>query len=195
MVIKSGIIELKCMACGGRSPVDNRHKLCTFILKNPPTVPTEYEKKAKKASAKAKGQVFIPLVYSSAPLFSLPLTCALLASLTIIILKDENGAEPSEEGNGKQEEDKLPRTSSKSKKKKDHEEDEEDVVWFTDTSKEAAEQRRKNMLDTTSELAAKLLNTGISGNPPSPPPPFSRIFSALLTRRLRSVSLLLTHSS
>lgn len=140
MVIKSGIIELKCMACGGRSPVDNRHKLCTFILKNPPTIPTEYEKKAKQAAKaqKARGG-------------------------------EDNGAEPSE-GNGK-EEDKLPRTSSKSKKKKAQEEDDEDdVVWYTDTSKEAAEQRRKDMLDNTSELAAKLLNTGISDKDSKPDP-------------------------
>lgn len=42
MVIKSGLIELKCKACGGRSPVDMRHKLCTFILKNPPPADKEY---------------------------------------------------------------------------------------------------------------------------------------------------------
>jgi len=39
------------------------------------------------------------------------------------------------------------------------------VVWYTDTSKEAAEQRRKNMLDNTSELAAKLLSSGIAERP------------------------------
>lgn len=36
VVIKGGLISLKCKACGGSSPVDMRHKLCTFILKNPP---------------------------------------------------------------------------------------------------------------------------------------------------------------
>lgn len=48
MVIRGGLIELKCKACGGRSPVDMRHKLCTFILKNPPPE----EKKMKRATAR-----------------------------------------------------------------------------------------------------------------------------------------------
>lgn len=124
MVIRGGIIELKCKACGGRSPVDMRHKLCTFILKNPPPE----EKKIKRATIKST--------------------------------EDENGAEQAEEGNGKEE--------KKSRRKRDKDkdqEDDDDVVWYTDTSKEAAEQRRKNMLDNTSELAAKLLNTGLNERP------------------------------
>jgi len=48
LVIKSGLIELKCKACGGRTPVDMRHKLCTFILKNPPPE----EKKIKRNTRK-----------------------------------------------------------------------------------------------------------------------------------------------
>jgi len=126
MTIKGGVIELKCKACGGRSPVDMRHKLCTFILKNPP--PAEKEERKLKTVKKKESS-------------------------------EENGADQTEEGNGKQEEKKS------SRKKKKQEEDEDDVVWYTDTSKEAAEQRRKNMLDNTSELAAKLLSTGISDRP------------------------------
>lgn len=126
MVIRAGDIELKCKACGGRSAVDMRHKLCTFILKNPP--PPEKEIDPKKRVA---------------------------------VKKEENGDH--EEGNG-QVEPKLPRSSSK-KSKKVQEDDEDDVVWFTDTSKEAAEQRRQKMLDNTSELAAKLLSSGIADRP------------------------------
>jgi len=48
MVIRNGLISLKCKACGGSSPVDMRHKLCTFILKNPPPE----EKKMKKVMKK-----------------------------------------------------------------------------------------------------------------------------------------------
>eukprot|EP00026_Physarum_polycephalum_P008397 Phypoly_transcript_08480.p1 GENE.Phypoly_transcript_08480~~Phypoly_transcript_08480.p1 ORF type:complete len:399 (-),score=115.21 Phypoly_transcript_08480:138-1334(-) len=48
LVIKGGLIELKCKACGGRTPVDMRHKLCTFILKNPPPE----EKKIKRSRNK-----------------------------------------------------------------------------------------------------------------------------------------------
>jgi len=51
MVIKSGLIELKCKACGGRTPVDMRHKLCTFILKNPPPE----EKRIKRSTRKEEG--------------------------------------------------------------------------------------------------------------------------------------------
>lgn len=125
MILKNGVIELKCKACGGRSPVDMRHKLCTFILKNPP--PSEDKKEKKKSSRKKD---------------------------------DENGAEEDEDVK----EDPLPKSSSRSKKK-NQEDEEEEVVWYTDTSKEAAEQRRKNMLDNTSELAAKLLGTGIAERP------------------------------
>jgi hypothetical protein len=40
-ITKQEAIDLQCKACGNVSHVDMRHKLCTFILKNPP------EKKGK----------------------------------------------------------------------------------------------------------------------------------------------------
>jgi len=55
MVIRGGVIELKCKACGGRSPVDNRHKLCTFILKNPPPDDKDEKKVKKKLTRKGTG--------------------------------------------------------------------------------------------------------------------------------------------
>ena len=36
VVIQDGLIDLHCKSCSGRTPVDMRHKLSTFILKNPP---------------------------------------------------------------------------------------------------------------------------------------------------------------
>lgn len=125
MLIRGGVIELKCKACGGRSPVDMRQKLCTFILKNPPPE----QKSIKKPSHKSE---------------------------------EDNGTDQGDEP--KKEDDKVS-IGIKSSKKKREQEDEDDVVWYTDTSKEAAEQRRKNMLDNTSELAAKLLSTGIADRP------------------------------
>ena len=44
--IKRDFISLKCKACGEVSDVDMRHKLNTFILKNPP------EDKMSKAEKK-----------------------------------------------------------------------------------------------------------------------------------------------
>merc|ERR1712216_646204 len=35
-ISKRETIHLKCKACGAVSDVDMRHKLCTFIIKNPP---------------------------------------------------------------------------------------------------------------------------------------------------------------
>lgn len=52
MVIKGGMISLKCKACGGSTPVDMRHKLCTFILKNPPPADKD-EKRVKKRAARS----------------------------------------------------------------------------------------------------------------------------------------------
>lgn len=44
--IKKDLISLKCKACGAVSDVDMRHKLNTYILKNPP------EEKVSKAEKK-----------------------------------------------------------------------------------------------------------------------------------------------
>jgi len=112
-----------------------RHKLCTFILKNPPPADKD-EKRVKKKSASTRTKDD----------------------------SDENGAEPAENGKHEEEKIQKSSSKSKKKRQQD-EDDEDEVVWYTDTSKEAAEQRRKNMLDNTSELAAKLLSAGISEKP------------------------------
>ena len=51
MLTKRETIELQCKACGAVTQVDMRHKLCTFILKNPPVV----KDKAKKCAPHARG--------------------------------------------------------------------------------------------------------------------------------------------
>lgn len=132
MLAKAGNIELHCKACGNRSPVDMRHKLASFILKNPAKdLPSQKDKKNDKDAKKPKS-------------------------------KDKDNAENGEEeDNGMGgDETLMVKTSSKKKKKKDDEDDEDGVEWFTDTSKEATEERRRQMLDNTSELAAKLLDAG-----------------------------------
>ncbi|GAA5970457.1 hypothetical protein JCM11641_001719 [Rhodosporidiobolus odoratus] len=48
---KNEIIRADCKACGHQGDVDNRHKLCTFIIKNPPKKASKKSKKAAVAGA------------------------------------------------------------------------------------------------------------------------------------------------
>ncbi|KAI9355402.1 domain found in IF2B/IF5-domain-containing protein [Zopfochytrium polystomum] len=52
LIISGDNITRDCQACGANLPVDMRHKLCVFILKNPPPV-----KKSKAEKAIAKRQI------------------------------------------------------------------------------------------------------------------------------------------
>lgn len=49
---RDGMITRDCKACGARSDVDMRHKLTTFIVKNPPPK----KKKGEKGASKSAGQ-------------------------------------------------------------------------------------------------------------------------------------------
>jgi translation initiation factor 5 len=51
-ITKEGMILRDCKACGARSDVDMRHKLTTFITKNPPPK----KKKGEKGASKSAGQ-------------------------------------------------------------------------------------------------------------------------------------------
>jgi translation initiation factor 5 len=131
MLIRGDNIELKCAACGARSPVNMRHKLTTFILKNPPSDAggvdePRKDKKKTKATKQRKAK------------------------------KSSDEEEEPEEDLEEEEQEEKPKPKTP-KKKKASSDEEDGVVWYTDTSKEAAEQRRRQMLDDTSELAAKLV--------------------------------------
>ncbi|SCV03912.1 LANO_0G07008g1_1 [Lachancea nothofagi CBS 11611] len=56
VVTKTGDLIRNCKACGKRTPMDLRHKLSSFILKNPPeSMEGKNKKKAATASANIRG--------------------------------------------------------------------------------------------------------------------------------------------
>lgn len=54
MLLRSGQITLHCIACGNRSQVDMRHKLASYILKNPSELPNSDDGASKKDRKKTK---------------------------------------------------------------------------------------------------------------------------------------------
>ena len=55
LVIKSGDLIRSCKACGERTSVDMRHKLVTFILKNPPKNPKKSKGAPKQGATETQG--------------------------------------------------------------------------------------------------------------------------------------------
>ncbi|KAI9318007.1 domain found in IF2B/IF5-domain-containing protein [Dichotomocladium elegans] len=56
LIIKGDEILMDCKACGARNKGDNRHKLATFIVKNPPAQASKNQRKQRKAAtAQANG--------------------------------------------------------------------------------------------------------------------------------------------
>lgn len=53
IITKSSVLVRDCKACGKRTPMDLRHKLSSFILKNPPESINTGSKKRKAATASA----------------------------------------------------------------------------------------------------------------------------------------------
>ncbi|CAO3687754.1 unnamed protein product [Umbelopsis vinacea] len=50
LITKNDDIEMDCKACGARNPGDMRHKLASFIIKNPPESASKKGKKQRKAA-------------------------------------------------------------------------------------------------------------------------------------------------
>mmetsp|Transcript_23277 Transcript_23277/g.59488 ORF Transcript_23277/g.59488 Transcript_23277/m.59488 type:complete len:461 (-) Transcript_23277:425-1807(-) len=134
--IKKDFLHLKCKACGFVSDVDPRHKLNTFILKNPPeNKMSKEEKKLKKAEEERLRDA------------------------------EKAASREKKEKKEKKDKDKDKDEKKKDKKKKDEDkaegeakeeeeeeesedesEDDDGVVWMTDTSAEAAKRRAEEQL-------------------------------------------------
>eukprot|EP01113_Clastostelium_recurvatum_P019299 TRINITY_DN2275_c0_g1_i2.p1 TRINITY_DN2275_c0_g1~~TRINITY_DN2275_c0_g1_i2.p1 ORF type:complete len:409 (-),score=163.22 TRINITY_DN2275_c0_g1_i2:54-1280(-) len=133
MILKGDSIELKCKACGGRNPVDMRHKLTTYITKNPPPKDKAEKKVADRQEERSK------LTSGSSSLKS---------------SKSRKGKEADVDADGEEEAAPVAKSSSRRRKQQ---EDDEHIVWHTDTSAEAVEARRKQLLGEETEAAARLL--------------------------------------
>ncbi|KAG2429283.1 hypothetical protein HXX76_011051 [Chlamydomonas incerta] len=144
MKIKKENIFLKCKACGFVSDVDPRHKLNTFILKNPP------ENKLKKEEQKLKKAEEERVKDAEA-------------------LGEK---EKKEKDKKKKDKDKKEKKDKKKKKEgeegedkgsededeKSGEEDDDGVVWMTDTSTEAAKRRAQEQLTAATAALVTLGN-------------------------------------
>eukprot|EP01023_Acetabularia_acetabulum_P017690 TRINITY_DN1887_c0_g2_i3.p1 TRINITY_DN1887_c0_g2~~TRINITY_DN1887_c0_g2_i3.p1 ORF type:complete len:472 (+),score=157.41 TRINITY_DN1887_c0_g2_i3:262-1677(+) len=145
MHVKKEIITLKCKACGAKTEVDMRHKLNSYIIKNPP--PKEKKigksdkalKETKEAAKDSKDKKKKKPKKSSSH------------------GDDENeGKENGNAGEGSSKE--LPVAS---KEEHEHEEDDEDEeendneVWMTDTSAAAVRARAQEQLsDATRDMVS-----------------------------------------
>merc|ERR1712113_376249 len=54
MVVKKGLIVATCKACGWNGELDNRHKLATYISKNPPGSGIGFDEEKGKKSKEEK---------------------------------------------------------------------------------------------------------------------------------------------
>ncbi|BDA48496.1 Eukaryotic translation initiation factor 5 [Coccomyxa sp. Obi] len=123
--IRKDNIFLKCKACGAVSDVDMRHRLNTYILKNPPEDKISKAEKKVKKQEKEKG----------------------ISAAIENNDKDEKKKKKKDKDGKKKKKDGDEEGSNEGSADADDDEDEEDeVVWMTDTSEEAAKARAQEQL-------------------------------------------------
>lgn len=139
--IKKELLHLKCKACGFVSDIDPRHKLNTFILKNPPeNKMTKEEKKLKKAeeerlrdAEKAEKREKKEKEEKSKDKKK--------------DKKDKKDKKSKVEGDDVEGGDKRPSDDVEESEEENNDDDDDDgVVWMTDTSAEAARKRAEEQL-------------------------------------------------
>ncbi|KJE91864.1 translation initiation factor 5 [Capsaspora owczarzaki ATCC 30864] len=134
---KAQQIWQKCAACGAKNMVDMRHKLTTFILKNPPSsgalATTKNEHESQREASKA-------LDGSAAPSPS----------------KKSSKHDKADKGDKAE---KGEKSDKKHKHKHKEEEDEDDGDWSVDTSADAVAARRHELNATLGESVSKLTHS------------------------------------
>lgn len=130
--VKKDLISLKCKACGAVSDVDMRHKLNTYILKNPP------EDKVSKAEKKLKKMEKERLQDAAGE--NLDKEAKKKKS------KSKEEKEKSDKGEKKKSKKKWGDDSPADDEDEDEGNDDDDVVWMTDTSEAAAKARAEEQL-------------------------------------------------
>lgn len=148
---KNEMIIRDCKACGERTGVDMRHKLTTYILKNPP-------KKASKGKKSAGGHAEAPSVGGPLP---------------DVDGGEENGAAPGEEEAGS--DDELTRrikaeAAELTTKTKLAEED-----WSADTSPEAVKARMSAMQSAMAGISISAAGGDDDGSDEDPDSPYAQL--------------------
>eukprot|EP00252_Welwitschia_mirabilis_P013755 TRINITY_DN302_c0_g1_i1.p1 TRINITY_DN302_c0_g1~~TRINITY_DN302_c0_g1_i1.p1 ORF type:complete len:449 (+),score=125.77 TRINITY_DN302_c0_g1_i1:520-1866(+) len=138
-ISKSGLISLRCAACGYRSDVDMRDKLTTFILKNPPEQKGGKGKKAMRRAEKER-------IKQGEALDEEQKKAKKEA-------KKKKAQDANAKGGKKKSSDEEDNHSPHASQHSDADNADDDVHWQTDTSAEAAKQRIKEQLTyATSEM-------------------------------------------
>ncbi|KAK9917141.1 hypothetical protein WJX75_001258 [Coccomyxa subellipsoidea] len=124
--IRKDNIFLKCKACGSVSDVDMRHRLNTYILKNPPEDKISKAEKKVKKQEKEKG-----------------ISAAIESND-----KDEKKKKKKDKDGKKKKKDADEEGSNEGSADADDDDDggDDEVVWMTDTSEEAAKARAQEQL-------------------------------------------------
>ena len=119
-ISKRETIHLKCKACGAVSDVDMRHKLCTYICKNPPEIKKDKKEKQLRRAEREREEAGAALDAEE---------------------RRRKKAEKKEKKEKKEKADEEPQDASSAS-----EADDDDVQWATDTSAAAAKARAMEQL-------------------------------------------------
>lgn len=164
-ITKQENIELQCKACGNISKVDMRHKLCTFILKNPMEKTGGKKDKQLRRAEKERAEEGEAIDAEEKARRKLEKKAAKEAAIAEEEERKRKKKERKEEKKRREaeglpplsdDEDEKEKKEKKKNKKKD--DDEDDVEWFTDTSSTAAAARAQEQLSNATSSMVTIGN-------------------------------------